>query len=498
MPVASDATILGIDLGTSAVKTVLVDPHQRLLAQATTVLHTERPHPGWSEQSPEAWWRAVLAGIAQIRAGFGRDLLRVGAIGLSGQMHGLVLLDADDRVLRPAMLWNDSRAGLEADTLSEAEPDFARRAGAAQSTSFWPAKLLWLRRHEPATFARIRRLLPPKDYLRLRLTGLHQTDPCDAAGTLLLDEAERRWSAPIASACGVDLAWLPGLVEGSAAGGAVSDAVADAWGIARGAVVAGGGGDAATGAIGIGAIRDGDAYVSLGTSAQVFVTTGSYRPATGSGVQAFAHALPGLWFQAAAVLNGAGALAWATRLLGHGDPAALLADAQARYDGPRGAPGELLFLPYLTGERTPHNDPAARGVLFGLTPSTTPAQLVQAVLEGVACSLADALDCLAGAGTVIAEAAIVGGGARSAFWTQIIADILGIPMIRYAGVESGPAFGAARLARLALTGEAAQAVCPKPALLDVILPDAARHEGYRRPLARFRALYGALRPEFRR
>ncbi len=495
---ASDATILGIDLGTSAVKTVLVDRSQRLLAQSTTPLHTGRPHPGWSEQAPEAWWRAVLAGIERIRAEAGRELARVRAIGLSGQMHGLVLLDDDDRVLRPAMLWNDSRAGLEARTLAEAEPEFAQRAGAAQSTSFWPAKLLWLRRHEPATFARIRRLLPPKDYLRLRLTGLHQTDPCDAAGTLLLDEAARRWSAPVASACGVELAWLPELVEGDRAGGAVSDALADGWGIGRGAVVAGGGGDAATGAVGIGAIRDGDAYLSLGTSAQIFVTTGSYRPAVGTGVQAFAHALPGLWFQAAAVLNGAGALAWATRLLGHDDPAALLAEAQAQYGGPDAGEGELLFLPYLSGERTPHNDPAARGVLFGLTPSTTPARLVQAVLEGVACSLADALDCLAGAGTAIGEASIVGGGARSAFWTQIIADILGIPMIRHAGGETGPAFGAARLARLALTGEAAEAVCLKPAILDVIAPDPARHRGYRRPLARFRALYGALRPEFRR
>ncbi len=498
MSAASDATILGIDLGTSAVKTVLVDPSQRLLARATTALQTSRPHPGWSEQAPEAWWRAVLDGVAQIRAEAAEALRRVGAIGLSGQMHGLVLLGDDGQVLRPAMLWNDCRAGREAEALAEAEPAFARLAGAAQSTSFWPAKLLWLRRHEPATFARIRRLLPPKDYLRLRLTGLHQTDPCDAAGTLLLDEAARRWSAEIAASCGVDLAWLPELVEGDEAGGAVSDDLARAWGIGRGAIVAGGGGDAATGAVGIGAIRDGDAYLSLGTSAQIFVTTGSYRPAPGTGVQAFAHALPGLWFQAAAVLNGAGALAWATRLLGHDDPAALLAEAQAQYAGPDGGAGGLLFLPYLSGERTPHNDPAARGVLFGLTPSTTPPQLVQAVLEGVACSLADALDCLAGAGTAIAEASIVGGGARSALWTRIIADILGIPMIRHAGGETGPAFGAARLARLALTGEAAEAVCGKPAILDVTLPDAARHEGYRRPLARFRALYQALRPEFRR
>lgn len=488
-------TVLGIDLGTSAVKTVLVDGQQRILATATVALRTTRPHPGWSEQAPEDWWQAVCATIGQLRPEAADSLRRVRAIGLSGQMHGLVLLGDEDRVLRPAILWNDSRASDEAASISRTSPEFALIAGAAQSTSFWPAKLLWLRQHEPAAFARIRRLLLPKDYIRLRLTGLYQTDGCDAGGSLLFDEAARRWSAPILAACGVLPAWLPDLVEGDRPGGTVLGQVTRGWGIETGSVVvAGGGGDAATGAIGIGAIGDGDAYISLGTSAQVFVTTGSYRPAVEAGVQAFAHALSGLWFQAAAVLNGASALAWATRLLGHDDPTALLAEAQAQYEGP----GALLFLPYLTGERTPHNDPHARGVLFGLTPATSPAQIVQAVIEGVAYSLADALDILARAGTTPQQAAIVGGGARSAFWTQIIADVIGIPVIRHAGGETGPAFGATRLARLALTGERPDEVCTRPAILDRTLPDPARHDAYARELARYRALYQALRPEFRR
>ena len=490
---AADAIFLGIDLGTSAAKLVLADAGQRILASASLPLETSRPAPGWSEQAPEDWWRAVCSGIDILRREAPDSLRRVRGIGLSGQMHGLVLLDDADRVLRPAILWNDSRAGAETARVAAAHPEFAQLAGAAQSTSFWPGKLLWLQRHEPETLSRARRLLAPKDYLRLRLTGRHQTDGCDAGGTLLFDEAGRCWSAPMLAACGIDAGYMPELVEGEQPGACLLAPVARGWGMEGGDIpVAGGGGDAAAGAIGIGAIRDGDAYISLGTSAQIFVTTASYRPAAESGVQAFAHGLSGLWFQAAAVLNGASALAWAARMLGESDPGALLARVEAQYRGP----GDLLFLPYLTGERSPHNDPHARGVLFGLTPSTDAARVAQAVIEGVAYSLADALDSLAAAGTVLREAAIVGGGARSRFWTQIIADVIGIPVIRYAGGETGPAFGAARLARLAVTGERPEAVCTTPDILDRTLPDPGRHAAYRRELARFRSLYRALRPEF--
>jgi xylulokinase len=492
--VRPDDVFLGIDLGTSAVKTVLVDAAQRILATATVPLATSRPRPDWSEQDPEEWWRAVCRAIDSMRRNSADALRDVVAVGLSGQMHGLVLLDEDGSVLRPAILWNDSRASAEVLAISEANPEFAGIAGAAPSTSFWPAKLLWLRRHEPDLLARVRRMLLPKDYIRLKLTGLYQTDGCDAGGSLLLDEASRDWSEPILAACGVAVSQLPDLVEGDQPAGMLLAPVACSWGIAGSVVVAGGGGDSATGAIGIGAIRDGDAYISLGTSAQIFVTTSGYRPAVSAGVQAFAHALSGLWFQAAAVLNGASALAWAVRMLGHDDPAPLLAEAQAQYAGP----GSLLFLPYLTGERSPHNDPFARGVLFGLSPATNSAQVIQSVIEGVAYSLADALQSLTQAGSELRAAAIVGGGARSKFWAQIIADVIGIPVVRYAGGETGPAFGAARLARLALTGEPADAVCTPPDILDRMIPDAARHRDYRRELTRFRALYQALKPEFRR
>ena len=488
---AADATFLGIDLGTSGVKSVLVDRDQAVLTTATVALATSRPHPGWSEQAPEDWWQAVCRSIQQISASdAGLDGVR--AIGLSGQMHGLVLLNDAGAALRPAILWNDARAVDEAASFAERHPEFADIAGAAQSPSFWPAKLLWLQRYEPDCLARARHMLLPKDFIRHRLTGLVQTDPCDAGGTLLFDQAARAWSSPICAACALDPAQLPDVLEGSQPGGRVLDRVAATWGLPRGVVVAGGAGDAAAGAIGIGAVAGGCATISLGTAAQIFVSTSSWRPAAAAGVQAFAHALPGLWFQSAAVLNGASALAWATRLLGQEDPAALLDAAEAQYAGP----GKLLFLPYLTGERAPHNDPLARGVLFGLTPDVAAPQLVQAVLEGVAYSLADASDALARAGTRIERAALVGGGARNAFWTRIIADTLGVPVLRYRGVDTGPAFGAARLARLAVTGEAVEAVCGAPAILDRTLPEPSRQSRYADVLVRYRNLYQAVRPLF--
>ena len=483
-------TVLGVDLGTSNLKAVLVDDRQQILGSVTVALTNARPHPGWSEQAPEDWWQAVLRALAQLGAG-GHELSGVRAIGLSGQMHGLVPLDRAGRVLRPAILWNDSRAAAEAAAIALAYPAFAALTGAAQSPSFWPAKLRWLAHHEPDIFARIAHLLPPKDYIRLKLTGLHQTDPCDAGGTLLFDVAQRRWSPEILAICGISRAMLPDLVDGNQAAGVVADETARAMGLQSGVIVAGGGGDAATNAVGIGAIKDGDTTISLGTSAQIFVGTDSWRPAPHAGLQSFPHALPGRWFQAAAVLNGASALAWAARLLGADDPELLLQAAEAQYEGP----SSLLFLPYLTGERAPHNDPDARGVLFGLAPDTAAPQLVQAVLEGVAFSLADALDSLVAAGTRITEASLVGGGARSAFWTQIIADVIGIPLVRHRGLDTGPAFGAARLARLALTGAPADRVCVGPPVLDRTLPT-ARRRLYAPRLERYRALYQALRPLF--
>ena len=322
--------------------------------------------------------------------------------------------------------------------------------------------------------------------------GEHATDPVDAAGTLWLDEARRAWSPEILAATGLSEAQLPRVVEGSEPAGAVRAGIAAEIGLPAGTTLAAGAGDAAAGAIGIGAIADGDAFVSLGTSAQYFVTTDAYRPYPERLIQAYCHGLPGRWYQCAALLNGASCLGWAASLLGEPDIPALVARVEARWRGP----SRVLFLPYLAGERTPHDDPNARGVLFGLDADTDAAEVAQAVMEGVAFSLAEAQDCLAAAGTEVAALAAIGGGARSPFWMRMLATVLDRPVTLYAGAAKGPAFGAARLARLAVTGEKPEAVCGKPQVAEVLEPAAALVRAYATKGERFRFLYRALRPEF--
>lgn len=490
----STMTFLGIDIGTSAVKAVLVDADQALLAASAAPLRSSAPRPGWSEQDPDDWWRAAQDAVAAIRAKRPDALREVRALGLSGQMHGAVLVDAARRVIRPAILWNDARATRECARLQASAPQLALIAGVRAMPGFTAPKLLWLRRHEPRHFERIWKVLAPKDALRLRLTGEARTDMSDAAGTLWLDQAARDWSDPILAATGLGRSAMPDLGEGSEPAGMLADSVLAAWGMPGPVLVAGGAGDAAAAAIGIGAVESGDAFVSLGTSGQLFVTDDSYRPRPDALVHAFAHALPGRWFRMAAMLNGASCLAWAARLLRQPDIAALLQRTEAAYRGP----SRLLFLPYLSGERTPHDDPLARGVFFGLDPATEPTDLVQAVLEGVAFSFLEAQGCLATAAMGEKPLPAVGGGARSLFWMRIFAHVLGRPVIRYAGSESGPAFGAARLARMALTGETPAEVCGKLPVADMAEPDAALHEAYAARFEAFRRLYGALRPEFRR
>lgn len=480
---------LGLDIGTSAVKAVIVDGDQRVLASAGHALDTQRPHRQWSEQDPQAWWRAVESVVAQLRQAPPTLWCGIGAIGLSGQMHGAVLLDAAGEIIRPAILWNDGRAHAQARELNAAVPGLGRIAGVPAMAGFTAPKLLWLARHEPRNVARLRWVLAPKDYIRFRMTGEIATDMCDAAGMLWLDEARRQWSEAIVSASGLSLDRLPRLLEGSQ----ISGTLRAEWGLGP-VPVAAGAGDAAAGAIGIGAVKEGDAFISLGTSAQYFVTTESYRPRPQEFIHAFAHALPGRWSQIAALLNGASCLAWAASLVRGASIESLLNEAECAYGGP----GEVVFLPYLTGERTPHDDPNARGVLFGLTPGVAASHLIQAVLEGVALSLADAQECLARSGTLTRSLGVIGGGARSPFWMRLLADILDRPLDLYEESESGPAFGAARLARLAVTGEDPAAVCVRPKVAATIPPDPRRVAAYRGHLGRFRSLYRALEPEFRR
>jgi xylulokinase len=482
---------IGVDCGTSAIKAVVVDESERVIASSESAYRPDHPRPLWSEQDPEVWRAAMFAAIGDLRTKAPRAIAGLRSIGFSGQMHSAVLLGRDDRPVRPAMLHNDTRAFAEARELDENHPELAAIVGVKPMAGFTAPKLMWLARHEPKICASVASVLLPKDYLRFTLTGEKRIDMSDAAGTWWLDEAQRRWSAAALAASGVEPSLVPPLAEGSQAVAGLRPAIADELGLPRDVVVAAGGGDAAAGAVGLGAIRPGDAFVSLGTATQLIVASDVYRAAPEKLVHSFAHALPGRWYRMAAMLNGAGALAFAAQLVG-AEVSELEREASEGYRGPR----ELLFLPYLSGERTPHDDPHARGVVFGLSPSSSRADLTRAIMEGVAFTLADARDCLAAAGDALGRVGLIGGGAKSALWTRMIAAALGREIVRYRGGETGPAFGAARLARLAATGESADALCEAPDILDVTSPEPALADAFAARRERFTSLYRTLRPEF--
>ena len=481
---------LGIDLGTSAVKVVVVDERDQIRGSGSASLTAQRPQPLWSEQDPEAWWRATREAIGALPADV-RAAVR--GIGLSGQMHGAVLLDREDRPLRPAILWNDGRSSAECAELEAAEPRSRSITGNLAMPGFTAPKLLWTRKHEPAVFGRVAHVLLPKDYLRLRLTGEKVSDMSDASGTLWLDVGRRDWSDAMLAASGLSRGHMPALVEGTAQAGRLTAAAADTLGLPR-VPVAGGGGDNAASAAGVGVIAPGQAFLSLGTSGVIFAATDRFLPNTARATHAFCHALPGRWHQMSVMLTAASALDWVTALAGYaGVPAAV--DA-ARVRGLH--PSTPLFLPYLSGERTPHNDAFARGVFFGMTADTTGADLVVAVLEGVAFGFADGLDALLEAGVVIdAPLTVIGGAARLDFWALLLASTLNVPLARRPGSQFGAALGAARLGRIAVTGESIDAVCTQASAEQVIDPEASLASLLRARRPRFRQLYRQLQPVFR-
>ena len=472
---------LGIDIGTSGVKAVLLDGEGRLRDQATAPLDVSRPQDLWSEQNPDEWWRAADAAVRQLDAGLRRN---VRGVGLAGQMHGATVLGADDRPLRPAILWNDGRSFAECAVLEIAEPRVHAITGNLAMPGFTAPKLLWLRSHEPALFAQIRSVLLPKDYVRLVLTGDKASDLADSSGTLWLDVAARDWSEALLAATGLSRRHMPLLHEGTEVTGTLRRDVADAWGMGE-VPVAAGGGDNAAGAAGVGVVRNDNALLSLGTSGVIFVATDSFRPNPARAVHAFCHCLPGMWHQMTVHLSAASCIDWAARLTGSDGPAALL--ARAEHAGVTSGPE--LFLPYLSGERTPHNDPHVRGAFLGLDNETDGARLAQAVLEGVAFALADGLDALRAAGTTVQQLLVIGGGSRSTYWGRIIAAALGVRLAYLEGGEVGPALGAARLAQVAVTGDDAVAICAAPPVSHVLEPDPTLSERLAPKLARFRDAY---------
>ena len=477
---------LGLDFGTSSVKALLVDGEQRIVGSASSPLEVSAPAPGQREQDPEAWWQAMLAVVDRLRAEHAVALGAVEGIGLSGQMHGAVLLDGTGGVLRPCILWNDVRAVAECLELERAFPALREVTGNAAMPGFTAPKLLWVRRHEPDVFARTATVLLPKAWVRYRMTGEMIEEMSDASGTLWLDVGARDWSDAALAATGMSRDSVPPLVEGNARAGTLRADLARRWGMNRPPLLAGGAGDNAAGAIGLGAIRSGSAFVSLGTSGVLWATTSRFAPNPGAAVHAFCHALPGTWHQMGVTLSAAASLAWWAQVAGRPE-----AELLAELPEPR-RPSPALFLPYLSGERTPHNDGAIRGAFAGLSNETGRTELTQAVLEGVAFSLRDCLDALRAAGTEIGELDVIGGGSRSRAWIGIVASVLGVRLHRLAAGEHGGAFGAARLARLAVTGESAGAVCAPPNRVETILPDPALEAAYAARLRRYRALYPAL------
>jgi len=487
---------LGIDLGTSAVKAVLVDETGTVRATASHALPISNPQPRWSEQEPEDWWQAAQSSIEQLlHAAKAQDISprRIAAIGLSGQMHGATVLDKADRVLRPAILWNDGRSDAQCREM-EGWKDFRGITGNLAMPGFTAPKLLWLREHEPALFERIAKVLLPKDYLRLRLTGEYGTDVSDAAGTLWLDIKARCWSQSMLDACGLPRDAMPSLHEGSAVSGLLSASLAERWGMQR-VPVAAGGGDNAAGAVGVGIVRHGQAMLSLGTSGVYFAVSDGYLARPEEAVHSFCHALPATWHLMSVMLNAASCLDFTAGLGGYPDVATMLADAERaglRRDGP-------TFLPYLSGERTPHNDVHACGAFTGLRVDSTRADLANAALEGVGLGLLDGIEAVDAAGLKAEDITVIGGGSRSAYWTQMLADIIGRPLTLRVGGEVGAALGAARLAHLAAEpGATIDEVCRMPELVAVRTPDASRHAYFReRRQPRFRSLYRQLAAVYR-
>lgn len=478
---------LGLDLGTSGVKALLIDGGQRIVGSASGSLDVSRPHPGWSEQAPADWIRATEEAIAGLKQAHPKELAAVKGIGLSGQMHGATLLDESDTVLRPCILWNDTRSHAEAAKL-DADPQFRALTGNIVFPGFTAPKLVWVKNNEPDIFAKVRWVLLPKDYLRLWLTGEHISEMSDSAGTSWLDTGKRHWCESLLAATGLEKRQMPSLVEGTEPGGTLKSDLATQWGMAGNVVVAGGAGDNAASACGMGTVDEGNAFVSLGTSGVLFAANASYLPNPASAVHAFCHALPNTWHQMGVILSATDALNWHAGITGKsaGDLAAELGDTLK-------APGEVTFLPYLSGERTPHNDAAIRGAFTGLGHESNRAVLTQAVLEGVSFAIRDSLEALRAAGTNLSRVTAIGGGSRSRYWLKSIATVLDIPVDLPADGDFGAAFGAARLGLIAATGADPVATCTAPETAETIAPDAALRGAYEDAYQRYRRLYPALK-----
>lgn len=481
---------LGIDVGTSEVKVLLLDNKHQVIGVSGSSLEVSRPHIGHSEQDPASWWTATLTALAQLKSKYPSQYSQTQAIGLSGQMHGAVLLDVDNQVLRPAILWNDTRSAKECEEMMAELPALPQIAGSLAMPGFTAPKLRWLAKHEPALFAKIAKVILPKDYIRFMLTGEHVCDMSDASGSMWLDVEKRTWSQDLLKLTRLTEAHMPRLVEGSAASGHLTSQAAAALDLQVGIVVAGGAGDNASSAVGMGAVNAGEGFLSLGTSGVLFVVTPTYQPNAASATHAFCHAVPNRWHQMSVMLSAASCLQWVTKLLGASSEAVLETQASGLSDMQRAS--APLFLPYLSGERTPHNDAVTRGSFHELSNDTDAAALAYAVIEGVSFGLADGMRALQAAGCDVKQLSLVGGGARSALWAQQLATLLNINIVTHEESAAGGALGAARLAWLA-TGAAVADVCLTPKISKTYKPNSEELKILTPRYERFRAIYPALK-----
>jgi xylulokinase len=502
-----DRYVLGVDLGTTGSKAILLSAGGRLAATATTDYPLLTPHPLWAEQDADEWWSATAKSIREVLERAGVAPASVAAVGLTGQMHGLVLLDERRRVLRPAILWNDQRTEAECAAIHErvGEDRVLALTGNLVLPGFTAPKVLWVQRHEPDVWARARTILLPKDFVRARLTDVLASDVSDASGTSLFDVEHRGWSDEMREALGIAPTALPQVAESPAVVGAVTAEAARATGLAQGTPVVAGAGDQAAQAVGSGILDEGMVSITLGTSGVVFAASQRYRIHPRGRLHAFCHAAPSLWHLMGVMLSAGGSLRWYRDALGGPEKAQAAAAGRDAYDVlledaaqvPAGSDG-LLFLPYLTGERTPHADPCARGVFCGLTVRHRKAHLTRAVLEGVAFGLRDSLELMKDLGIPIERIRVSGGGARSALWRQILADVCGTPIASLAESE-GAALGAALLAGVGAGLFAgvreASAVTVRETAEIVPGPDTGR---YQRLYGVYRDLYPHLAPDFRR
>ena len=474
---------IGLDLGTSHLKGIVIDDAQNVCAEASVSLSLMRPKNGWSEQNPQDWLDAtenVMASLANKV-----NLKKVNAIGLSGQMHGATLLDKNDNVLRPCILWNDTRSAEEASYL-DSKTIFRNLTGNIVFPGFTAPKLAWVRKHEPNIFEKISKVLLPKDYLRLWLCGEYVAEMSDAAGTSWLDVKRRDWSDALLAETDLDRSQMPTLIEGCEISGVLKKTHASKWGLPHGVIIAGGGGDNAASAIGVGVVKAGDAFVSLGTSGVLFAASDEYQPDAASAVHTFCHALPNTWHQMGVILAATDAMNWFGQVLNSS------AQEMTNDLGVLKAPSKTLFLPYLGGERTPHNDSQIRASFIDLDHNADRQAMIRAVIEGVAFAFRDCFDALSSTGTKINQLVAVGGGAKSEYWVQAIATTLGLPISIPVAGDYGGAFGAARLGMIAY-GINRYDVAISPKIKHIIEPVMSLHDDYLSALKSYRETYKVLK-----